>query len=148
MIAPAWSVHCGDRWRAHVLGAIGTDICDIVGPSPRRPRDWAAMMRRLGVRDMAGVITSVHGGAIPYRQAMRGDVVQRGWAIGICRGDKAEFFGGEFVPMREVDGAWRLQAARDRRADPLAAHAAKLDPRRLVRDDQQVGGDLAEKREL
>ena len=30
-----------------------------------------------------------------------GDVVQRGWAIGICRGDKAEFFGGEMVPMRD-----------------------------------------------
>lgn len=131
-----------------MLAATAVDICDILGPSPRRSRDWAALMRRIGARDMAGVITAVHGPSIPFRQAMRGDVVQRGWAIGVCRGDKAEFFGGEFVPMREVDGAWRLQAARDRRADPLAAHSAKLDPSRLVRHDQQVGGDLTEEREL
>lgn len=105
---PAWTEHCGDRWRAHVLAETGQDICDVVGPSPRRPRDWARMMRRLGVRDMGGVISAVHGEPIPYRQAMRGDIVQRGWAIGICRGEKAEFFGGDFVPMREVDGTWRL----------------------------------------
>lgn len=148
MSDPAWVEHCGDRWRAHVLATTGVDICDIVGPSPRRPRDWAALMRKVGARDMAGVISAVHGPAIPYRQAMRGDVVQRGWAIGICRGDKAEFFGGEFVPMREVEGAWRLQAARDGCADPLAVHAAQLNPRGFVGDDQQVGGDLPEEREL
>ncbi len=108
MTEPAWAEHCGDRWRAHVLAATGRDICDVVGPSPRCARDWAWMMRRLGVRSMAGVISAVHGQPIPYRQAMRNDVVQRGWAIGVCRGDKAEFFGGEFVPMREVDGAWPL----------------------------------------
>lgn len=106
---PAWREHCGDRWRAHVLATTGRDICNIVGASPRRPRDWAGMMRRLGVRDMAGVISAVHGEQIPYRQAMRGDIVQRGWAIGICRGDQAEFFGGEFAAMRDVDAAWPLR---------------------------------------
>lgn len=111
MRAPDWTEHCGDRWRAHVLVTTGFDICNIVGPSPRRARDWAAMMRRLGVQTMAGVISAVHGSAIPYRQAMRGDIVQRGWAIGICRGDRAEFFGGEFVPMRDIDGAWTLRPA-------------------------------------
>lgn len=84
------------------------DICDLVGPSPRRARDWVAMMRRLGVRDMAGVISAVHGQPIPYRQAMRGDIVRRGWAIGICRGDRAEFFGGQSVEMRDVDGVWQM----------------------------------------
>lgn len=111
MTDPAWSVHCGDRWREHVLTETGVDICDVVGPSPRRPRDWAAMMRRLGARDMAGVISAVHGSPVPYREAMRGDIVQRGWAIGICRGDKAEFFGGDMVPMREVESVWRLRPA-------------------------------------
>lgn len=108
MIDPGWQNHCGDRWRAHVLAATGADICDIVGPSPRRPRDWAAMMRRLEVRDMAGVISAVHGCRIPYRQARRGDIVLRGWAIGICRGDSAEFFGGAMVPMKDIDAAWSL----------------------------------------
>ena len=107
-IDPGWNDHCGDAWRAHVLRETGRDICDVVGPSPRRARDWARMMRKLGVRDMAGVISAVHGAAIPYRQAMRGDIVQRGRAIGVCRGDQAEFFGGTFTAMRDVDGAWRL----------------------------------------
>lgn len=133
---PAWATHCGDRWRTHVLAETGLDICDVVGPSPRRPRDWATMMRRLGVRDMSGVISAVHGAPIPYRQAMRGDIVRRGWAIGICRGDKAEFFGGRFVSMRDVDAAWRippqLQAGLHSGAQPVVpafpAHA-KVNPR-------------------
>lgn len=112
MSDPAWQNHCGDRWRAHVLAATGGDICDIVGPSPRRPRDWAAMMRRLGVRNMRGVIGAVHGDPIPYRQAQRGDIVLRGWAIGICRGDQAEFFGGDMVQMKDIDDAWRLIRSR------------------------------------
>jgi hypothetical protein len=72
------------------------------------------MMHRLGVRDMAGVISAVHGKAIPPRQAMRGDIVQRGWAIGICRGDKAEFFGGVMESMSAVDRAWPLAERRNR----------------------------------
>lgn len=108
MTDPDWSRHCGDAWRGAVLATGAGDICAIVGPSPRCARDWVAMMRRLGVRDMAGVISAVHGQPIPPRQAMRGDIVQRGWAIGICRGDKAEFFGGVMESMSAVDHAWRL----------------------------------------
>ena len=106
---PEWPSHCGDAWRDHVMAAGGGDICDIVGASPRRPRDWVAMMRRLGVRDMAGVISAVHGVPVSTRQAMRGDIVRRGWAIGICRGDKAEFFGGVMQPMSAADQAWRIK---------------------------------------
>jgi hypothetical protein len=108
---PAWSEHCGDRWRRHVLEHTGFDICDVVGPSPRGAGDWSAMMRRLGVRTMAGVVRAVHGEPIPYRRARRGDIVQRGWALGICRGDQAEFFGAEFVPMSAVDNVWRVSRA-------------------------------------
>lgn len=92
-----------------MLESTGRDICDTLGPSPRRARDWTAMMRRLGVRDMRGVISVVHGEPIPYRQAMRGDIVRRGWAIGICRGDQAEFYGGEMVTLRDVDQVWPLR---------------------------------------
>ena len=107
---PDWGEHCGDRWRAHVLATTGADICELVGPSPRRPRDWVAMMRRLAVRDMSGVISAVHGDVIPYRQARRGDIVRRGWAIGICRGDQAEFYGGVMVPMAETDECWSVSS--------------------------------------
>lgn len=112
-VTATWAAHCGDLWRAHVLSSTGRDICNIVGPSPRRPAEWAAMMRRLGVRTMDGVLSAVHGAPIPRRQAMRGDMVRRSWAIGICRGDKAEFIGGEMVSMRDVDAAWRLEACCD-----------------------------------
>nr|WP_238941060.1 hypothetical protein [Sphingomonas beigongshangi] len=86
----------------------GQDICDVVGPSPRRPRDWVALMRRQGVRDMAGVISAVHGPPCPPRAARRGDIVRCGWAIGICRGELAEFYGGDMVPMRRVEQAWHV----------------------------------------
>lgn len=108
MSDPAWTDHCGDRWRAHVQATTGNDICAIVGPSPRRAGDWAAMMRRLGVRSMAGVISAVHGPSVPPRMARRGDIVRRGWAIGICRGEYAEFFGGDMVAMRDVEQAWHI----------------------------------------
>ncbi len=115
MIDPDWEKHCGDGWRAHVLASTGFDICDIIGPSPRRVRDWVAMMRRVGARDMAGVISAVHGTPIPRRQAMRGDIVRRGWALGVCRGDQAEFFGGRMVRMSEIDDAWPKAVKETRR---------------------------------
>lgn len=93
-----------------MLAATGRDICDIVGPSPRRARDWVAMMRRLGVRDMAGVITAVHGPAIDTRHARRGDIVQIGWAIGVCRGELAEFYGGVMLPAKRTELAWAITA--------------------------------------
>ena len=109
MSDPDWSWHCGDEWRQHVLAVTGRDVCDVVGPSPRRPRDWAAMMRRLGVRDLGGVVSAVHGPSIATLTAQRGDVVRRGWALGICQGDLAVFYGGVTVPMKDVDEAWQPQ---------------------------------------
>lgn len=110
MIDCGWEAHCGDLWRAQVLAATGWDICDVVGPSPRSARDWAGMMRRLGVRSLSGVVSAVHGTAIAPRRAVRGDIVRRGWALGVCRGERAEFIGGEMVEMRDVDEAWRVNA--------------------------------------
>lgn len=106
MSEPGWAAHCGDLWRAHVLAATGRDICDVVGASPRGSREWAAMMRRLGVRSMSGVVGAVHGAPISPRAARRNDVVRRGWALGICRGELAEFFGGAMLPMSQVEEAW------------------------------------------
>lgn len=112
MVDPDWSHHCGDLWREHVLAATGRDICDVVGSSPRRARDWVAMMRRQGVRDMAGVISAVHGEPIRVRQARRGDIVQIGWAIGVCRGELVEFYGGVTLPVSAAQRAWPLQSTR------------------------------------
>ena len=125
-MSAGWDAHCGDLWRAHVSATAGRDICEVVGPSPRRPADWAAMMRRLGVRTMDGVISAVHGAPIPRRQAMRGDIVRRGWAIGICRGDKAEFIGGEMVAMADTRPVYPDQPDRpeNRRITIVALGAA------------------------
>jgi len=104
---PDWPRHCGDLWREHVLRMTGRDVSDVIGPMPRRPREFAAMMRRLGVRDLAGVVSAVHGESrINPRFAIRGDVVRHGWALGICRGEQAQFYGGVMLPMREVEEAW------------------------------------------
>lgn len=110
MTEPGWTDHCGDLWHAHVLAETGRDICAIVGPSPRRSADWAAMMRRLGVRDMSGVISAVHGAPIGRRQARRGDIVRRGWAIGVCRGETAVFYGGAALAMAHIDEGWRFSS--------------------------------------
>lgn len=116
---PAWSDHCGDRiWRAHVLATTGRDICDVVGPSPRRPRDWVAMMRRVGARDLGGVVAAVHGPSMPALLACRGDLVRAGWALGICRGELAEFYGGDMAPMSQVDEAWRVSPTGSFRPSP------------------------------
>ena len=109
MSDPDWGRHCGDLWRDHVMTATGRDVSNIVGPMPRRPREFAAMMHRLHVRDLGGVVSAAMGDSIGRRQAMRGDIVRHGWALGICRGDLAEFFGGDVLPMKVVDQAWPLR---------------------------------------
>lgn len=105
MSDPDWAHHCGDLWRAAVLEATGRDICDVVGASPRRSADWVAMMRRLEVRSLSGVVSAVHGSTIDVRQARRGDIVRIGWALGVCRGEVAEFF-GSVRPLSEAEEAW------------------------------------------
>ncbi|CAN5445431.1 hypothetical protein BH09PSE4_BH09PSE4_18940 [soil metagenome] len=103
-----WEQHCGDRWRLAVLTATTHDICAIVGPSPRRAGELAAMMRRLGVGDLSGLVSTVHGPSVSPRLARRGDVVRKGWALGICRGELAEYFGGMMLPIGEADEAWPI----------------------------------------
>ena len=109
MTDPDWNRHCGDLWRDHVLASTGFDVSDVVGPMPRRPREFAAMMRRLGVRDLGGVVSAAMGSSSGRRLAMRGDIVRRGWALGICRGPVAEFFGGAVLPMIHIDQVWSTQ---------------------------------------
>lgn len=108
MTDPDWGRHCGDLWRDHVLDQTGCDVSDVVGAMPRRPREFAAMMHRLGVRDLGGVVTAAMGPPIARRQAMRGDIVRQGWALGICRGPLAEFFGGAMAPMIHIDQVWSV----------------------------------------
>jgi len=106
--SPDWVDHCGDIWRAHVMETVGRDICDLVGQSPRSVGDWAAMIRRTGGRSMSDVISFVHGEPISPLRARRGDIVRCGWAIGVCQGEDASFYGGDVIPMRHVEEAWSV----------------------------------------
>ncbi len=63
-------------------------------------------MRRLGARSLHDVVCRVHGFAFEPRVARRGDIVRAGWAMGVCRGEHCEFFGGVMVPLADVDVAW------------------------------------------
>ena len=106
---PDWRDHCGDLWRRHVLAATGFDIETITGPSPRRVAEWVAMMRRLGARSLGGVVSAVHGPPLASpRLARRGDIVRRGWAIGVCRGEQSEFYGGAMLEIGEAEESWRF----------------------------------------
>ena len=106
---PDWSDHCGDMAARHVLAATGLNVETLVGPMPRRAREWVAQMRRLGVRSLSGVVSAALGAPlVSPKLARRGDIVRRGWALGICRGERAEFYGGQLSPMREIDEGWRL----------------------------------------
>lgn len=89
------------------MEATGRDIWAELGGCPRSWREAADLYRRAGVRTLEGVVTKALGEPVNPRQAVRGDVVLLGGALGICRGENAEFFGG-MRPMGEVDAAWPL----------------------------------------
>jgi hypothetical protein len=55
---------------------------------------------------MHDVVCAVHGAAVPIRSARRGDLVRSGWAMGICRGEACEFYGGVMAPLADADAAW------------------------------------------
>ncbi|WP_404714363.1 DUF6950 family protein [Sphingomonas sp. MMS24-J13] len=99
-------------WGRHAAAA-GVDVAASLGPSPRGWRDAAEAMRRLGVRSLSEAVRIVHGAPLgSIRMARRGDLVRKGWALGICRGELAEFYGGVMAPMQQVDEAWAIERPR------------------------------------
>ena len=108
--AAGWDHHCGDVWRQAVQVAEGRDICDVVGPSPRSRREWRVMMARNNARSLHDLVCLLHGDALPVRMARRGDLVMFGrGALGVCRGELVEFYGGALVPLAACACAWHLQ---------------------------------------
>ena len=88
--------------------ATGRDIWAELGGCPRSWRDAANLYEKMGVRCLAEAVAKVLGPPVDPKQARRGDIVMRGWALGICRGDLAEFC-DVTLPMSQVDKAWRLK---------------------------------------
>lgn len=105
---------CAERAAEAVRAQTGRDLIAEIGGAPRTWRDAAALYRRFGVRSLAELTTKLLGEPISRKQARRGDPVMMRGALGICRGEVAEFIDATW-PTRMVDLAWR--------ADGRPAHA-------------------------
>lgn len=86
----------------------GRNIWGELGGCPRNPREAADLYRRIGVRSLREAVGKVLGEEITPAFAMRGDVVMSQNALGICRGELAEFL-DRMLPMKEVVSAWRVR---------------------------------------
>lgn len=111
---PEWHCHCAEFADAKA----GTGLGETLGGWPRSPREAADLFRRFGVRTMADLVSCLLE-EIPPLQAMRGDVVMVDGALGVCRGEWAEFM-DRMQPMRKAQRAWSANAVRD----PADKHAA------------------------
>lgn len=100
---PDWPYHCAE----FAASQLPFDVWEDLGGCPRSWRDAAALYRRLGVRCLADAATAVLGPPVNPKQAMRGDVVMAGGALGVCRGELAEFV-DQMLPMRRATLAWRV----------------------------------------
>lgn len=98
---PEWHCSCAD----FVNQAAGLGLEKRIGPLPQNWREAAAMYRRFGVRNLAGMASRLLP-EVPPLQAMRGDVVMVDGALGVCRGEWAEFMDA-MQPMKRATRAWR-----------------------------------------
>lgn len=106
---PDWRRHCAEPAIAAASAARGRDLWAAVGGCPRGWREAAELYRRLGVRTLRDAATAMLGPEIDPKRAMRGDVVMANGALGLCRGETAEFMDA-VLPMRKVEAAWRAGA--------------------------------------
>ena len=105
---PDWDWHCAEHAARHISAAIGRDIWGEVGGCPRSPKEAADLYRRLGTRTLKGAVTALLGKPVTPKLAMRGDIVMVDNALGICRGELAEFM-DRMQPMGRAECAWRLR---------------------------------------
>jgi len=99
---PDWSFHCA----AFSANQLERDIWSSLGGCPKNCREAAKLYRRLGVRNLRAAVGKVLGPEISPSHAMRGDIVMAQNALGVCRGELAEFM-DRMLPMKEVVCAWR-----------------------------------------
>lgn len=105
-MTPDWQTrHCAEPAVEAASRATGRDIWVELGGCPRSWREAAALYKRLGVRNLAGAVSTVLGDPIQPRMAMRGDVALVRGALGIVRGEVVECMGAN-VPIGEAELAW------------------------------------------
>lgn len=100
---PDWSYHCA----AFAVERAGVEVWDKLGGCPAGPAEAAALYRRLGARNLGDAVAAVLP-EIPPLQAMRGDLVMVDGALGVCRGELAEFMDA-MQPMSRATRAWRAK---------------------------------------
>jgi hypothetical protein len=100
-MTPEWSRHCADFANEKAL----LEIEAAIGPMPRDWREAAALYRRLNVRCL-GDLVSLLLVEVPPLQARRGDIVMVDGALGVCRGELAEFM-DRMQPLARATRAWR-----------------------------------------
>lgn len=105
---PDWDYHCAEFAAAHVKEITGRDIWERFGGCPRNAREAAAVLHNLRVRTLKGAVTKLLGRWIDPKLAMRGDIVMVDNALGICRGDLAEFI-DRMQPMSRAERAWKVR---------------------------------------
>lgn len=80
-------------------------------PMPAGPQGMRATLRALGAASLRQAVTARVGPEIPPMLAQAGDPVLHGRTLGLCVGRLAALpvEGGAmlFVPMHDVDAAWR-----------------------------------------
>lgn len=107
-MTPDWDCHCADHAVRWVAEATGRDVWSELGGCPASPREAADLYRRLRVRSLREAVGVVLGPEVSVSHAMRGDVVMAQNALGVCRGDLAEFM-DRMLPMKAVECAWRVR---------------------------------------
>jgi hypothetical protein len=100
-MTPEWHCYCV-QW---ALDQQAPWIRDRLGGWPRDWREAAALYRRFGVSSFPELVSQFLA-EVPTRQAMRGDVVMVDRALGICRGELAEFM-DSMQPMKRATRAWK-----------------------------------------
>lgn len=98
---PDWTFHCAEFADARA----GTQLEAALGGWPRSWTEAGTLYRRFGVRTLGDLVSKLLE-EIPPLQAKRGDVVMIDDALGVCRGEWAEFM-DRMQPMRKAQRAWR-----------------------------------------
>lgn len=105
---PDWDGHCAGFIGEHYKKVTGKSLWRKIGHRcPRSPKEAAALYRKLGVTNLEDAATAVFGEPVDVAFAMRGDIVMVDNALGICRGELAEFM-DRMQPIGRVERAWRI----------------------------------------
>lgn len=105
--SPDWQFHCAE----FADGRAGLGLADRLGGWPRNWSEAGVLYRRFGVRCLADLVSCLLE-EVPPLKARRGDIVMVDGALGVCRGEWAEFMDA-LQPMKRATKAWRAGQRQD-----------------------------------